>query len=163
MIAADLVAELSQYDIRVTAVGDRLEIDAPAGAVTEALRRKLRANKAYLLQRIRLNKLLANAACRVSREGCLITSDDLLAHLSDADQNDPQLLTAGALTAFAGMVQASLMRERCQIPPGWTSVTNCRHCGPVPIFVDCSPNVDGCPWCWNRLRGLPIPQCTENR
>ena len=163
MTAPDLVAELSKYDIRVTAVGERIEIDAPAGALTDELRTKLQANKACVLQHVRLIELLANAACRVSADGCPITSDDLLARLSDADLDDPQILTADTLAAFAHTVQASLMRERGEIPPGWTSVTTCKQCGPVPIFEGCSPKVDGCPWCWNRVRGLPHPPHAEHR
>lgn len=163
MTAPDLVAELSKHDIRVTANGDRLEIDAPAGALTDELRTKLRANKAYVLQHIRLTELLANAACGVSEEGCPITADDLLARLSKADLDDPHILTADALAAFSRTVQARLMRERGEIPPGWTSITICQHCGPVPIFEGCSPKVDGCPWCWNRVRGLPYPPHAEDR
>ena len=50
------------------------------------------------------------------------------------------------------------MRERGQIPNHYTSTTTCKHCGPVPIWDGCPPEVLGCPWCFNRHKGLPIPE-----
>ena len=49
------------------------------------------------------------------------------------------------------------MRSRGVIPDHYTESTTCRRCGPVPIFPGVPTMVDGCPWCFNRLRGLPIP------
>ena len=58
----------------------------------------------------------------------------------------------------ADMVAIIEMRERGIVPDHYTSETECKHCGPVPIFPGCPPQVDGCPWCFNRLRGLPMPE-----
>ena len=49
------------------------------------------------------------------------------------------------------------MRARGEIPAHYTSTTTCKHCGPVPIWDGCPPEVQGCPWCFNRIEGLPIP------
>lgn len=50
------------------------------------------------------------------------------------------------------------MRERGEIPTHYTTETTCRHCGVVPIWEGCPPDVLGCPWCFNRHKGLPIPR-----
>ncbi len=59
--------------------------------------------------------------------------------------------------AFAHAMQTRRMRERGEVPPHYTSTTICRHCGPVPIFEGVPDRVDGCPWCFNRVQGLPVP------
>ncbi len=56
------------------------------------------------------------------------------------------------------MVAIIEMRERGIVPDHYTSETDCKHCGPVPIFEGCPPQVDGCPWCFNRIKGLPAPR-----
>jgi len=53
------------------------------------------------------------------------------------------------------------MRRRGVIPPSWTATTDCQHCGVVPIFEGCAPTVHGCPWCFNRVQGLPAPVIAE--
>ena len=61
----------------------------------------------------------------------------------------------------AEMVVIVEMRERGIVPDHYTSITECKHCGTVPIFAGCPPQVMGCPWCLNRHAGLPAPG--ENR
>ncbi len=61
------------------------------------------------------------------------------------------------LKAFAELVMITDMRHRGIVPDHYTATINCKHCGPVPIFEGCWPESDGCPWCFNRLRGLPMP------
>ncbi len=61
------------------------------------------------------------------------------------------------LKAFAELVMITDMRHRGVVPDHYTATTNCKHCGPVPIFEGNWPESDGCPWCFNRLRGLPMP------
>lgn len=61
------------------------------------------------------------------------------------------------LQAFAAMVAIKEMREEGIAPDHYTATTECRHCGPVPIWEGCLPEVIGCPWCFNRHKGLPIP------
>ena len=55
------------------------------------------------------------------------------------------------------MLRIQDMRSRGIAPDHYTATTNCRHCGPVPIWDGCPTEVLGCPWCFNRLEGLPIP------
>jgi len=54
--------------------------------------------------------------------------------------------------------QIRSIRLEGQIPDSYTSTTECKGCGTVPIWEGCPPEVDGCPWCFNRHAGLPIPR-----
>lgn len=55
------------------------------------------------------------------------------------------------------MIAIAKMRLSGSVPPHYTGQTTCKHCGPVPIFEGAGPYVNGCPWCFNRHSGLPIP------
>jgi hypothetical protein len=59
------------------------------------------------------------------------------------------------------LLEIMAMRERGEMPRHYTATTTCKHCGPVPIWEGCSPEVLGCPWCFNRHKGLPIPRNRE--
>jgi len=61
------------------------------------------------------------------------------------------------LKSFAELAMITDMRHRGIVPDHYTAMTNCKHCGSVPIFEGNWPESDGCPWCFNRLRGLPMP------
>lgn len=63
-----------------------------------------------------------------------------------------------ALAACAHLQQVDRDREAGRVPASYTVVTDCRRCGPVPIFPGCPPEALGCPWCTNRRRGLPVPR-----
>ncbi len=56
------------------------------------------------------------------------------------------------------MVMITEMRERGEVPDHYTATTKCRRCGPVPIFEGVPTAVDGCPWCFNRIKRLPMPK-----
>jgi len=61
------------------------------------------------------------------------------------------------LRTFTELTMIVEMRERGLVPDHYTSRTECKKCGTVPIWQDCPPQVNGCPWCFNRLQGLPMP------
>ena len=61
------------------------------------------------------------------------------------------------LKAFAEMVMISEMREQGIVPDHYTSETECKHCGPVPIFPGCPPKIMACVWCINGLAAPPVP------
>ncbi len=65
------------------------------------------------------------------------------------------------LEAFRVAAETSKQIRLGIVPDHYTNTTKCKHCGPVPIFEDCPPQVDGCPWCFNRHKGLPIPNIGE--
>ena len=56
------------------------------------------------------------------------------------------------------MVVITEMRQRGICPDHYVAETICKRCGPVPIFPGCPPQINGCPWCLNRIQGLPIPK-----
>jgi hypothetical protein len=62
------------------------------------------------------------------------------------------------LKDFAAMAMTVEMREQGYVPAHYTATTTCKQCGPVPIFQGAGPHVLGCPWCFNRHKGLPIPR-----
>ena len=67
-------------------------------------------------------------------------------------RNDPKFLGA---CRQAETVRR--MREAGIVPSHYTDSTVCGHCGCVPIFPGCPDKVMACPWCFNRLKRLPIP------
>lgn len=70
--------------------------------------------------------------------------------LDDHDDN--------TVAAYALALHERVQRERGCVPTGWSKVCRCDGCGPVWLDVDCPARVIACPWCWNRVAGLPVPQ-----
>ena len=84
-------------------------------------------------------------------------SDSDLARLYGDDwnevRNDPvQLEEARHYIRTAKQVVAG------QIPEHFTETTQCKHCGPVRVWPGYPNPTNGCPWCMNRRKGLPIPR-----
>ena len=61
------------------------------------------------------------------------------------------------LPAAIEVEEIRLARLSGAVPTCYTSSTTCSRCGPVPIWEGCPPDVLGCPWCFNRIKGLPMP------
>lgn len=78
---------------------------------------------------------------------------DLAAALEGEDLD---ALTADELQSFAQMVAQRRLMERGEVPTHFNQVAHCRSCGPVWLWF--SGEVLGCPWCWNRVAGKPIPR-----
>ena len=90
------------------------------------------------------------------QEAALVETEDLQAAAGDdwADiKDDPE-----ALDALAKAISIQRLRERGEIPAHYTGTTTCKHCGTVPIFQGVPERVEGCPWCFNRAAGLPLPK-----
>ena len=47
------------------------------------------------------------------------------------------------------------------IPKRYKQTSNCKYCGPVLVVEGYPKNANNCPWCFNRVKELPIPK--ENR
>ncbi len=84
-------------------------------------------------------------------------SDDVLAETQRIAADEPNL-NDDERQALIRAIQTRRMRERGEVPPHYTSTTICQHCGPVPIFPGVGEQVEGCPWCFNRVRGLSVPR-----
>ncbi|MFB3107361.1 MAG: hypothetical protein ACE1ZA_20905, partial [Pseudomonadales bacterium] len=67
------------------------------------------------------------------------------------------------LEALANSITICRMRERGEVPSNYTSTTVCAHCGPVPIYPGMAERVLGCPWCFNRVKGLPMPKPSKTK
>ena len=150
MNTAELLTEVQRRGIQLRAEGASLRYRAPKGTLTADLRAKLKAHKAELL-----TALEKPTAERTAQDHGLTLAD--LKQAAGPDwpeiENDP-----ATLEALARAIQTRRMRERGEVPPHYTSTTSCAHCGPVPIFPGASERVLGCPWCFNRIRRLPVPR-----
>ena len=65
---------------------------------------------------------------------------------------------AHELAVAKEILEIMQMREKGICPDHYTATTECIHCGPVPIFEGVPEKVEGCPWCFNRLKGLAVPE-----
>ena len=142
-----LIALYRRHGVVLTANGGRFDVKAPRGVLTPALIAKLKANKPALLQ-----------VLGQRRDGSIHGVP--LAELKSLAGEDWRWLNEdpARLEAFAQMVMTRRMRERGAVPSEYTAITECAGCGPVPVWAGCPPAVLGCPWCFNRLRGLPVPR-----
>lgn len=61
-----------------------------------------------------------------------------------------------ALATFAQSLLQRQQMNRGERPAHYTERAICRHCGPIWLWF--SGEVLGCPWCWNRKAGRPIPR-----
>lgn len=67
------------------------------------------------------------------------------------------------LKAAADLLRIEQIRKRGEVPSHYTSKTVCAGCGPVPIFEGPPARVLGCPWCFNRYEGLPMPSVSKDK
>ena len=101
---------------------------------------------------------------RVKTPGGLTDKTDKRASVSSVSEwselfeTSKDELEPDELPVAAELVEIVQMRERGEMPTHYTSTTTCKHCGPVPIWEGCPPEVQGCPWCFNRIKRLPIPK-----
>ena len=133
MSAQALLSELSDRGIRVRPNGQKINL-SPKEALTPELIDRIKSEQSSLLRELeRLRKEAGN------------DWDEIAA--------DP-----AQLKAFAELLMIVEMREKGICPAHYTSTTDCKHCGPVPIFEGVPEKVEGCPWCLCRVAGLPIPK-----
>lgn len=73
----------------------------------------------------------------------------------DDYKNNPELLTL-----WSDLLFKNHLIEEGKTPDNFTAITNCKQCGYVyvPPELTNGGNVLGCPWCWNRVKKLPIPK-----
>ena len=101
----------------------------------------------------RLLEVLAEA-CKCTS----VTPAEVRSTMSDDDVEDWYLgvISIEALTAFAKLITQRREMDYGYIPNSYTKQAQCAHCGPVWLWV--TGCVQGCPWCWNRAAGRPIPR-----
>ena len=133
MSALPIISELSDKGIRVRVDGPDLVL-SPKAALTPNLASRIKKEKPVLIRSLEEIKRKAGPDW-------------------GGVANDP-----AQIKAFAELIMIDDMRDLGIVPDHYTSTTTCKHCGPVPIFEGCPPQVDGCPWCFNRIKGLPVPK-----
>ena len=92
-------------------------------------------------------------ACR----GLSITPEEVRDALAPGDLDDWRNghISAGTLATFA---QARVQRREMNqgnVPDHYTKRATCEQCGSVWLW--CTGEFLGCPWCWSRVAGYPIP------
>jgi len=133
MSALPIITEITDQGITARVEGDEIALSAPKGTLTPEVVAKLKSKKPDLLRSLKELQ-------------------------QRAEQNWEEISTNPAkLVAFAKLVMITDMRHRGIVPDHYTATTNCKHCGPVPIFEGNWAESDACPWCFNRLQGLPMP------
>jgi len=148
MSAAVLLAEIQQLGVCLEARGDTLHAEASQDILTPELVARLKAHKAELL-----TVLEESIGARIAQDHGLTLADLQQAAGLGWPENDSAIL--GAL---ANSITIRRMREHGEVPSNYTSTTICAHCGPVPIYPGMAEHVLGCPWCFNRVKGLPVPK-----
>ncbi|QBQ56114.1 hypothetical protein [Nitrosococcus wardiae] len=65
-------------------------------------------------------------------------------------------LPQDTLATFAQALVQRREMDKGKRPALYTEPASCQHCGPVWLWF--SGEVQGCPWCWNRIANRPIPR-----
>jgi hypothetical protein len=132
MSAIDILTVLSERGIRIEPKPPNLRV-SPTDRVTPDLVDRIKAEKPALLRALE----------ELQHE----LGDDWTEIAADPRQ----------LKAAYELQMIVEMREQGIVPDHYTATTTCKHCGPVPIFEGVGHEVVVCPWCFNRMKGLPIP------
>ena len=135
MSALPLISELADKGIRVRHEGSNVVV-SPENALTPDLVERIKDEKPILIKQ--LEKV---------RQDVGDTGNDW-----DEIGSDPE-----KLKNYYELLMIGEMREKGIAPDHYTATTECIHCGSVPIFEGVPEKVEGCPWCFNRLKGLPTP------
>ena len=142
MTAINIINQAEAQGIRLTCEDDKLVVDAPKTALRPELVGSLRSHKAEILKILEVchGLTLADLQQAAGPDWSEIENDH------------------ATLEALARSIQIRRMREHGEVPLDYTSTTVCTHCGPVPIYPGVAERVLGCPWCFNRAKGLTVPK-----
>lgn len=77
----------------------------------------------------------------------------------DEIQSNPEMFDA-----FADAVSSTQLMQQGIVPENFTGRINCKGCGLVPVDPSLvgSGSILGCPWCWNRAYGYPLPKLEDS-
>jgi len=114
MSALPIITEITDQGITAQIEGidgDGIVLSAPKGTLTPEVLAKLKSKKPELLRSLKV--------------------------LQERAEQDWQEISANPakLKSFAELVMITDMRHRGIVPDHYTATTNCKHCGPVPIFL----------------------------
>ncbi len=169
--AENLIRDLAGRGVRLTAHGDRLRVEAPAGTLTPELREMLAGAKPAILAAL-AGGIREHLLTLAGAEGI---APDLIHALDGADVEACAGLADETLRAYVRALADADLRERGQRPADETAPALCRACGPVWLAPEVAsaapivagwPRVLGCPWCHVRNRDAiprPLVTCAECR
>ncbi len=60
--------------------------------------------------------------------------------------------------AYRQSLYTSRLMRAGVVPSSYTAIGHCKHCGPVFLPFEPTEPVLGCPWCFVRAEGQPIPR-----
>ena len=158
MSAAETLAAARAAGVRVGMDGSRLLVEAdcaPPKDLLEALRRDKAEVLALLCATVPNGEEAATEQPK-ARDLQGLTLEELQEAAGEdwlEVRDDPDVLEA-----LAHAVVTRRQRERSERPPHWTQACECAGCGPVFLWPGSPVRVLGCPWCFNRAEGRPIPR-----
>ncbi len=144
MSAAEIIHEIHQLSGSITVNQNHLKLRAP-NPLPDDLVARVKVHKPDLL------RLLPNG---LEVYGVHLAEIQETAAIDwEWVKDDPD-----ALNSLIRSIQTRYMRRDGVRPPHYTQACNCLHCGPVWLWQGVPSNVQGCPWCFNRIAGRPIPR-----
>lgn len=116
------------------------------------------ANTAYCAAKEQEDDSRLREAVADACGGLDISADNVLHALADADKAEWRRghISPENLRAFAKSLEERMIMDEGIRPAHYNKQAECLHCGPVWLWVE--RKVLGCPWCWNRKAGKPIPR-----
>lgn len=167
MSAAPLIRELQAAGVTLSATGDRLHIEAPAGIVTPALRQRIAENKAGLLAELHQPTTTDTRAAMLALADRLGMDRAAVVRIPSAELALWAGVPADDLPAYLRGLDDLATRQAGKVPPGDTAAIHCARCGPVCVHPDIAevlpvvagwPRALGCPWCAIRKAGGYVPR-----
>jgi hypothetical protein len=156
--AAETLAAAQAASVWVSMDGTDLLIDAdyaPPPELLDALRR----DKPEILVLLRIREAEEESPAATVTDSPNLHGTTLPELEEAAGEDWPEIRDAPAvLEALAHAVVTRRQRERGECPPHWTEHCECAGCGAVFLWPDSPTRVLGCPWCFNRAEGHPIPR-----
>lgn len=133
----------TKSNITLKANENNLIVEAPKGLITDEFKKCLLENKAAII-------------FTLNHHG--VSEDELKQFLrSDWDdyKDNPE-----ALIAWSDLLVKNRLIDQGIPPSNFTAITLCNTCGEVlvPPELANDGHVLGCPWCFNRAKGKPIPR-----
>jgi hypothetical protein len=140
--AETIIKYLQSAGVILTWHDNELLINAPKGIITSELKQHLSANKSAIAIMLKYGV--------TENDLCITAGEDWEAIKSNSE----------AVNALADGIAICRIREQGKIPPTYTDITTCQHCGIVFVPPELASNgkVLSCMWCFNRTKNLPIPK-----
>lgn len=96
---------------------------------------------------------------RVAQSAGLPTREVL--RLAECDMDALASCTDAECLAYTRALLSRADRRAGRVPQRWTRAAYCVGCGPVWLWPAAPAAVIACPWCWNRIEGLPVPAAQD--